>query len=232
MPLECDIEKQEPGKSIPLGPIKDACCFLPGSIIRGTVFFGGAGLDGKYIKDMVTAFREKGIRSAQYVDSKKWSSGKITDAVLGVRALSEEMPRFPMRLRKLKGFGCQFNLIGYSFGSLAAAQLAAIYARRHTVVDHLVLIGSPISKRFLNTLKNLPNIKKVIVINLTEHDDPLYAGMPYYKVALSAFKLQSQMERGTGHFYYAPSSSEGKKRRRELATTLFKLGLRQYDETP
>lgn len=226
MPLACEIEKLKPTESISLGPIKDACCFLPGSVFRGTVFFGGAGLEGSYIKDMIMAFREKGIRSAQYVDSKKWSSGEMTDAILGVRALSEEMPRFPMRLRKLKGFGCQFNLIGYSFGSLAAAQLAAVYARRHTVVDHLVLIASPISQRFLQTLKKLPNIKKVIIIDLTEHGDPLYAGMPYYKVALSAFKLANQMEKNTGHFYYAPSSSEGKKRRRQLAEQLYKLGVR------
>ncbi len=226
MPLQCEVENTTSTEAISLGPIKDACCFSPGAAIYGTVFFGGAGLDGGYIKDMVMAFREKGIRSAQYVDTAKWSAGMHTDASLGVMALREEMPRFPMRLRKLKGVGCQFNLVGYSFGSLAVAQLAAIYARRHTVIDHLVLIGSPISQKFLDTLKRLPNIKKVIVIDLTEQGDPIYAGMPFYKAVLSIGKLESQRDRGEGHFYYAPVNSKGKKRRRELAEKLYKMGLK------
>ena len=64
------------------------------------------------------------------------------------------------------------------------------------------------------------------MIDLTEHGDPIHAGMLYYKVVLSTQKLFVQQKTGEGHFYYTPMSSKGKKRRRELAEKLYKSGLR------
>jgi len=120
----------------------------------------------------------------------------------------------------------QFNLIGYSYGSLIAAQLAAKYARRGSLVDHLVLIGSPISESFLTILRNMKEIKSIIIINLDEHGDPIYAGMKASELVINAYTLREQMKTSTGHFYYAEKSSAGNKRRKELADELYKLGLR------
>lgn len=52
-----------------------------------------------------------------------------------------------------------------------------------------------------------------------------YAGMPEWKLALSTPVLGYQMAQGTGHFYYAPDSPEGKSRRRTLAEELCTAGL-------
>ena len=63
---------------------------------------------------------------------------------------------------------------------LIAAQLAVKYANKGSIIDHLVLIGSPISKSFLNHVQNTRNIKKVIIINLDKQGDPIYAGRHGY----------------------------------------------------
>lgn len=54
-----------------LGPLKGKCCAKPGDALKGTFFFGGAGLDGPYITKMVAALRNTGIRSAVYMDREK-----------------------------------------------------------------------------------------------------------------------------------------------------------------
>ncbi|MGC8050047.1 alpha/beta fold hydrolase, partial [Salmonella enterica] len=58
----------------------------------------------------------------------------------------------------------QFNLIGYSYGSLMAAHTAHIYACNGHIIDHLVLIASPIDGDFLEKLQQNKNIKKVLII--------------------------------------------------------------------
>lgn len=74
----------------------------------------------------------------------------------------------------------QFNLIGYSYGSMLAAQTAKSYANLGYVVDHLVLIGSPTDADFLSLLQSHKNIKKLTIIDLTEHGDPIHAGMSFF----------------------------------------------------
>jgi hypothetical protein len=101
----------------------------------GTYFFGGAGIDGDYIADMVTAFQEVGIADVHAVDGIRWSMndgefsilGTGFDAFIGVLALNEEIDlgdrinTTPERLiNRCDGKG-QFNLVGYSYGSLVAA---------------------------------------------------------------------------------------------------------------
>jgi hypothetical protein len=122
----------------------------------------------------------------------------------------------------------QFNLIGYSYGSLLAAQTAWYYAKKGNVVDHLVLLGSPISESFLAKLQAHKNIKKVIVINLKEHGDLIYAGMPETELITSAFTLGQQFSsgKGEGHFYYAHVVKDSPRRWKELAERLFNAGLR------
>ncbi len=208
------------------GPLKGQCCVKPGSYIKGTYFLGGAGLNGLYIPKLIKAFHNAGIKSAIYLDREKWSAGQKMDVASGVFLGREYDPRFPMLLRVHPNSHKQFNLIGYSYGSLIAAQLAVKYARHGSIVNNLVLIGSPISENFLNTVKSIKTIKKVIVINLDKQGDPIYAGMDASELVINAYTLREQMKTSTGHFYYAEEGSVGNKRRKELADELYKLGLR------
>jgi len=209
-----------------LGPLKGKCCVKPGSHIKGTFFLGGAGLNGIYIPKLIKAFHKAGIKSAVYLDREKWSSGQNIDASIGVFFGRNYDPRFPMLLRIHPNSHKQFNLIGYSYGSLIAAQLAVKYARHGSIVNHLVLIGSPISEHLLKIVKGMKTIKKVIVINLNEHGDPIFAGMDTFDLMTSARKLQQQFDKKEGHFYYAKEGSVGDKRRKALSEELYKLGLR------
>ncbi len=215
--------KDQAGK---FGPLKGKCCVKPGEPIKGTYFLGGAGLNGIYIPKLIDAFHQAGIKSAIYLDREKWSAGQNMDASIGVFFGRELDPRFPMLLRAYPNSHKQFNLIGYSYGSLIAAQLAVKYARKGSYVDHLVLIGSPISENFLKIVQEMKTIKKVVIINLEKHGDPIFAGMETSDIVLSAFTLREQMKTSNGHFYYAEKGSVGDKRRKDLAEELFKLGLR------
>lgn len=208
------------------GPLKGQCCVKPGSYIKGTYFLGGAGLNGVYIPKLIEAFHEAGIKSAIYLDREKWSAGQNTDATIGVFFGREYDPRFPMLLRVRPGAHKQFNLIGYSYGSLISAQLAVKYARQGSVINNLVLIGSPISDNFLTIVKSIKNIKRVVVINLDKHGDPIYAGMETLELITGSVALINQMAEREGHFYYAKKGTKGDERRKELAENLYKLGLR------
>ena len=208
------------------GPLKGQCCALPGTRIKGTYFLGGAGLNGIYIPKLIHEFHSAGIKSAIHLDREKWSAGQNMDATVGVIFGRDYDPRFTMLLRVYPNTYKQFNLIGYSYGSLIAAQLAVKYARHGSIVDHLVLIGSPISQYFLNIVKNMKTIRKVIIIDLDKHGDPIFAGMGTFDLMTSARTLQKQLDKKEGHFYYAKEGSLGNKRRKELAEHLYKLGLR------
>jgi len=202
-----------------------------GEQLKGTVYFGGAGLNGDYIGDMVEALGEYGI-DAKAVDKGRLSGGAEMDAALGTLVLRGQMDaeNFPSELRLPTGKDGQLNLIGYSFGSLLAAQFAAKYADQGMVIDNLALIGSPISKGFLNTLQNHPNINNVIVKNLTSHGDPIKAGMSLGSAAGSMRTLMRQdaKRNGSGHFYYRclNCGDVGNQRRRELAKELYDGGIR------
>ncbi|MFT3847275.1 MAG: hypothetical protein QM739_00940 [Propionivibrio sp.] len=133
---------------------------------RGTVYWGGAGLDGSYLQDQVNAFREAGI---QHIWLGKRTMGALPDAARSASDLRYE-GRSDDRSWMIEGMekvsAPQFNLIGYSYGSLMAAQTAHVYGSNGHVVDHLVLIGSPIDIDFLDALKSNRNIKRVIVVDL------------------------------------------------------------------
>ncbi len=122
----------------------------------------------------------------------------------------------------------QFNLIGYSYGSLLAAQTAWSYARAGHVIDHLVMVGSPIEAAFLTDLRGHKNIRNTIVINLTQFGEPIYAGMPWRELVESAPLLGRQMlaGKGEGHFYYAHVARDSPKRWVTLAEHVAGEGLR------
>ena len=205
---------------------KNKYWMAPGSPIKGTFFFGGAGLSSPYIPELTQALQAAGIKSAVYLELRKWSSGEISDVLSSLFFVRNYNPHFSMLLRISIRKNRQFNLIGYSYGSLLASQLAAKYALGGTTVDHLVLIGSPISKHFLGQIKKMKLIKKVIVINLSKYGDPIYAGIGTIDLIFSLSKLSRQMEQSEGHFYYTVKGVKGDKRREKLAKYLFRMGLR------
>ncbi|MNQ99082.1 Thioesterase domain protein [compost metagenome] len=126
----------------------------------------------------------------------------------------------------------QFNLIGYSWGSLAAAQIALYYAEKGESIDHLVLIGSPISQELLSELGDNNKIKRILIINLTKEDDRIYAGMSETELISSLPSLAEQMIEsqrsgsGQGHFFYGIPGKQGETRRRQLAERLKIEGLK------
>jgi hypothetical protein len=95
----------------------------------------------------------------------------------------------------------------------------------------LVLIASPIDADFLAHLQATKNIRKVIIINLGPHGDPVFAGMSESRLLWAKSMLEKQNDdsgatRGIGQFYYRPASEEERARRRQLAKFLFEQGLR------
>lgn len=204
-----------------------------GRSLKGTTFFGGAGMNGGYIDDMVKALEEAGVGNVRAADPRKWSRGDFVHDGIAVPFLNQR-DRKPSDLSGFGEEGEQFNLIGYSFGGLQAAQAAADYADRGGKVDNLVLLGAPIEREFLEQLQNNPNIKSVKIIDLTEHGDPIKAGMSDVEVLLSTPELGVQFVRGMmddeqpkpGHFRYSGLDEQSRRLRRALAKQLVEQGLK------
>lgn len=213
-------------KSDSKGPLKIAV-----NKPRGTVYWGGAGLNGPYIADQVAAFQEVGIK---HVWIGKRTLGDTPDAIRSAIELryersSDDRSWMVEGMEKIPAE--QFNLIGYSYGSLMAAQTAHVYASNGHIVDHLVLIASPIDGDFLTHLQSNNNIKNLIIVNLRQYNDPVFAGISQWRLLFAKSTLEKQNKdsgrsRGIGHFYYRPASEEGKARRRQLARYLYQQGLR------
>ena len=200
----------------------------------GTLYWGGAGLDGPYVQPQIDAFERAEISSVRAGKTLSATNqpllGPMGMFVDALRAGSTYRYRSdqPWRIIGMDAQARQFNLIGYSYGSLLAAQTAAYYADQGQTVDHLVLIGSPIDRDFLFSLQHNPRIRKVVVINLTQFGDPIFAGMTQVAVAKSMPTIRAQMARqaGQGHFYYAQIVPDSQERWAALATRLHREGLR------
>lgn len=199
---------------------------------RGTLYWGGAGLDGAYIPLTVKA--RAGIGSFNV-----GQSNTATRTILGDGGMFIDALRAGLVIRYeedddwvissgMTQRAPQFNLIGYSYGSLLAAQTANFYAKQGHVVDHLVLIGSPIDASFLSKLRQRRSIRKVVVIDLTRHGDPIHAGISQLDLIAATPQLRKQMSggRGEGHFYYAHVTPDLLRRLDELAARLVAEGLK------
>ncbi|MGT2510820.1 hypothetical protein [Cupriavidus basilensis] len=204
---------------------------------RGTLYWGGAGLDGGYVQPLLDAFRKAGIAhcfaglthtaSAAMPNGDEFA-GTLLDAIhSGMLVRSRDDSEWTIA-GGMAMEAPQFNLIGYSYGSLLAAQTAWSYARAGHVIDHLVLVGSPIEAGFLSHLRNHENIRKTIVIDLKPFGDPIYAGMPWRELVESVPMLERQMLAGKceGHFYYAHVVRDSPKRWAALAERVAAEGLR------
>jgi len=200
---------------------------------RGTLYWGGAGLDGAYIAPQLKAFAAAGIQHVS-VGLTNSATKQIGEAGMFIDALRAGLTiRYEDGDEWTIGSGMnaaaqQFNLIGYSYGSLLAAQTANFYAKQGHVVDHLVLIGAPIDVDFLSKLRMRKNIKRVVVVDLKDKGDPIYAGITQWELATTAPTLAEQMKRlrGEGHFYYAHVVADSPTRWAALAKRLYDEGLR------
>jgi len=206
---------------------------------RGTLYWGGAGLDGNYIKPTLQAFQNAGIHNV-YVGLTNTAgnalpqqvklAGTFIDAFRAGLVIRYELNGEWAIDSGMNKSADQFNLIGYSYGSLLAAQTANFYSNQGHIVDHLVLIASPIGGDFLTKLKSHRNIKNIVILNLTEYGDQIYAGMPQSELLnpLVIKKLGEDMAsgKGEGHFYYAHSVPDLPKRLHTLASLLAKKGIK------
>ncbi|WP_423193528.1 thioesterase domain-containing protein [Cupriavidus sp. H18C2] len=201
---------------------------------RGTLYWGGAGLDGDYLPITAKAFQRAGIAAINV-----GLTNTATKTVLGGGGMFVDALRAGLTIRYqddgewvitsgMDSEARQFNLIGYSYGSLLAAQTANYYANQGHTVDHLVLIGSPIDAVFLGNLRANKAIRKVVVIDLKEQGDPLYAGISQWEVVAAAPILAAQMSagKGHGHFYYAHVTAELPERLDRLARRIAAEGVR------
>lgn len=165
---------------------------------RGTLYWGGAGLDGAYVQPQLHALRAAGIQNVSAgltnTATKEVGArfGAIVDALRAGTAIRYEDDDEWVISKGMDSSAPQFNMIGYSYGSLLAAQTANYYANQGHIVDHLVLIASPIDQDFLMKLKENKNIKKVVVINLTQYGDPIYAGITQSKLIEAIPTIQRQ----------------------------------------
>ena len=200
---------------------------------RGTLYWGGAGLDGAYVSPQVQAFVAVGINHVS-VGLNNTATKSIGEAGMFIDALRagltiryEDAGEWTIT-KGMDNPSEQFNLIGYSYGSLLAAQTANFYAKQGHVVDHLVLVGCPIDSDFLSTLRARKNIKRVVVVDLKDKGDPIYAGITQWELTKASTTLAEQMraQRGDGHFYYAHVVADSHTRWAALAKHLHAQGLR------
>lgn len=111
---------------------------------------------------------------------------------------------------------------------MLAAQTANSYAKKGHIVDHLVLIGSPIDADFLKAFRAQKNIRKVIVIDLRDKGDLIYAGISQLELIKAATTIAQQMleDKGNGHFYYAHPTPDSPRRWKSLAERIYQDGIR------
>jgi hypothetical protein len=201
---------------------------------RGTLYWGGAGLDGPYVKPQMAAFQEAGIEHVNVGLTNTANqdfggrAGPLLDAIRAGLVIRYEDSGEWIITSGMDTDAAQFNLIGYSYGSLLAAQTANFYAAKGHIVDNLVLIASPIDADFLGKLKSASNIKKVVVVDLTQFGDPIHAGISQRALieGMSTLKRQQDAGLGEGHFYYAHIVRDSKGRWASLAQKLTREGLR------
>ncbi len=194
-----------------------------------TWFIGGAGVDGGYIDGMANALSSAGVTNVRTATPKFASTGNMYSDAATIVARNHDRGGYYSRYKGRVSLnipeGEQLNFIGYSHGSIVAAQTALAIAEGGQKVDNVALIGAPINQDLLDALQNHDNIGNVIVKDLTDKGDPIYAGMSDAEIIKSAPKLMSQMAKEKGHFYYAGDNAGGQSRRVELANDLKDQGI-------
>lgn len=105
---------------------------------------------------------DRQIRGGEYLDIKQ--SRPVENATINktVALYKEELKNHPLKE------GEQFNLAGYSYGSVLQVQVALKLANSGQVIDNLILIGSPISDEsdLYKDLSGNKNIKNILRYDL------------------------------------------------------------------
>ena len=120
--------------------------------------------------------------------------------------------------------GEQFNLTGYSTGSVTMAQAALQLANGGQMIDNLVLIGSPIlnDSELYKELSGNKNIKNIIRIDI-EGDDVSGVNEGLVNRIVTLYNTLTKRDNHP-HFKYA-FGSDAEKNQKELAEDLKKKGV-------
>lgn len=208
-----------------------------------SVFVGGAGDNGEYKDDLVSILRDLGVENPRTSNPSATVGVFDSDGKLGLgNMVMDAAAVIGMNQDPINEGGIslipydpqlspqhddqQYNLIGYSWGSVVVANQAIGEASKGVQVDNLVLIGAPLNQSMMDRLSTTEGIGKVSVINLTNQGDPLSAGMTDAGIIASVPRLMSQMGSSSGHFHYNLSGPVGHQRRLELGQQLIDLGIR------
>lgn len=198
--------------------------------LSGAYFFGGSGMDGPYIQHMIAALKGVGINNSYAARKEVWSQGSVVADGLSVMCLYKRDQVATDFSHFQSGTG-QFNLVGYSYGSIQVAQIAADYADAGGMIDHLVLIASPIHAEFLNDLIAHPNIKHIHQITLSPYGDDMGQTQGMTDLVLSGLKIIPDFIAGgfrpfDGHFALVRHDEIGQQRLQKIASKLYGVGLR------
>jgi hypothetical protein len=198
--------------------------------LSGTYFFGGSGMNGPYVQNMVAALHEAGIENVTAAKKGVWSNGSIYADGLSV-LFSYERDNRQIDFSHFRSGTGQFNLVGYSYGSILVAQIAADYADSGGTIDNLVLIASPIHSDFLKNLIAHQNIKRIHQIRLTSFGDDMGPVDNMLDLITVGMKIVPDIFEGmvshpTGHFALCRDDQVGKQRLNATAKKLYDLGMR------
>jgi hypothetical protein len=198
--------------------------------LSGTYFFGGSGMDGPYIQHMITALKGAGIMNSYAARKEVWSQGSVISDGLSVMCLYRRDRAFTDFSHFHSGTG-QFNLVGYSYGSIQVAQIATDYADAGGKIDHLALIASPIHAEFLRDLIDHPNIKHIHQITLSPYGDDMGPTQDMFDLIVSGIKIIPDFIVGgfrpfNGHFALVRDDEIGQQRLEKIAAKLHEVGLR------
>jgi hypothetical protein len=197
---------------------------------KETWFIGGAGVDGSYIQGMVDAFLQVGIKNVRAAQASYASTGNLVTDAASIIFRNNDRGAYYSKYQGNVNLdvpkGEQLNFIGYSHGSIVAAHSALAIAEGGHKVDNVVLIGAPVNQDLIDVLNNNKNIDNVIVKNLTDVGDKIYAGMSDFEIFKAIPSMMSQMPKSEGHFYYAGDNDVGAARRLNLANDLKAEGVK------
>ncbi len=150
-----------------------------------TLWMGGAGYESEtkgYSEAIVSKMKSAGIASPEYlpIGTSGGQAGNIWITLWNLKYENNSIPT-----RKITDKVCQAsnteggqrNLVGYSYGSTIAAQAALRMANSGTVVDNLILVGSPIANdsplyKALTSNSNIKNVTRIDIAN-----DPFSGGI-------------------------------------------------------